>query len=57
MTEKFIWSCEDSERVEAGEPCRNPYGCHCREITELVRERDRLEETVSTLNTRAERTG
>lgn len=42
MTEKFIWTCEDSERVEAGESCRNPYRCHCREITELVRERDRL---------------
>ena len=32
------WSCD--ERNRSG--CRNPHGCHCREITSLIVERDAL---------------
>ncbi|ANA13105.1 hypothetical protein [Acetobacter oryzifermentans] len=49
MTEKFIWGCEDSEQVEAGDSCRNPYGCHCREITELVRDHDASDARIADL--------
>jgi hypothetical protein len=29
---KLDWSCDEKDR----ESCRNPHGCHCREITDLL---------------------
>ncbi|SRR6266851_5522434 len=30
--QKLAWSCDDQKRASG---CRNPHGCHCREITDL----------------------
>ena len=35
---KLEWSCDEKDRAN----CRNAHGCHCREITELLRLRDAL---------------
>jgi hypothetical protein len=32
------WTCEDTNKVNGS--CRNPHGCHCREITALCAARD-----------------
>jgi len=36
--EDLMWSCDERDRSE----CRNSHGCHCREITALVRARENL---------------
>lgn len=35
---KLAWSCDERDRKN----CRNAHGCHCREITELLRKRDNI---------------
>ncbi len=37
------WTCEDQELTKREGACRNPFGCHCREITGLVRRVAELE--------------
>lgn len=37
IVERRKWSCD-----ERGEDCRNPHGCHCREISTLSQEVERL---------------
>lgn len=36
--QKLKWSCDEKDR----NACRNAHGCHCREITELLRRREAL---------------
>lgn len=37
MTQNTLkWSCDERDRSH----CRNPHGCHCREITDLMHSRD-----------------
>jgi hypothetical protein len=33
MSDVDGWSCD--QRVRSGASCRDPHGCHCREITDL----------------------
>ncbi len=38
MTNKLKWSCDQKDRKN----CRDPHGCHCREITDLLHQVDNL---------------
>ncbi|UZE47933.1 hypothetical protein ONR75_24155 [Rhodopseudomonas sp. P2A-2r] len=38
VSHAHAWTCEDTNKVNGH--CRNPHGCHCREITALCMARD-----------------